>query len=165
MEDLNLEVEQVKLGEVRLKNGPTAESKEQLKQGLERLGFELLDDQKSALVNRIKALIIKEIHHKDELSSSNLSELIAKDLKQDYGSLSRLFSSVEGHTIERFTALQRIEKIKEFLVYDQLSLAEIADKLGLSSASYVSNLFKKETGMTPGQFKKDQAPRKSIDQL
>lgn len=162
---LGLEQESIKLGDLRLKGSLSPEKREELKEGLEQLGFELLDDKKSALVNRIKSLIIESVHHQEGGPQANFSDQIAAALHHDYTVLSRLFSSVEGITIERFIALQRIEKIKELLIYDQLSLAEIADQLGLSSAAYVSNFFKKETGMTPGQFRKEQPSRKALDQI
>ena len=162
---MNLEQESIKLGELRLNEALSSAQQKALKEGLEQLGFELLDDKKSALVNRIKTLIIETVHQQEGGPQANFSDQIAAALHQDYTVLSRLFSSVEGMTIERYIALQRIEKIKELLIYDQMSLAEIADQLGLSSAAYVSNFFKKETGMTPSRFNKEQPRRKSLDQI
>lgn len=153
-EQLGLEVEYLRLGELVLKGEVSDEKKQQLKHSLQEDGFELLDDRKAALVERIKNIIIREIHHNEERRHENFSDLIADELHMDYNYLSTLFSSLEGTTIEKYIILQRIEKVKELLVYDELTLSEIAWKLGYSSVDHLSAQFKKITGLTPSHFKK-----------
>jgi AraC-like DNA-binding protein len=163
-EQLGLEIERLKLGEMVVKHELTDEKKQQLKQVLQQDGFELLDDRKAALVEKIKNVIIREIHHSDERRHENFSDLIAEELHMDYNYLSNLFSSLEGITIEKYIIMQRIEKVKELLVYDELTLSEIAWKLGYSSVHHLSSQFKKITGLTPSHFKKiGEDKRKPLD--
>lgn len=153
-EQLGLEVEHLRLGELVLKGEVPEEKKQQLKYSLLEDGFELLDDRKAALVEKIKNIIIREVHYTEERRQVNFSDLIADELHMDYNYLSTLFSSMEGTTIEKYIILQRIEKVKELLVYDELTLSEIAWKLGYSSVHHLSAQFKKITGLTPSHFKK-----------
>lgn len=153
-EQLGLEVEHLRLGELVLKGEVPEVKKQQLKNSLLEDGFELLDDRKAALVEKIKNIIIREVHHTEERRQVNFSDLIADKLHMDYNYLSTLFSSLEGITIEKYIILQRIEKVKELLVYDELTLSEIAWKLGYSSVHHLSAQFKKITGLTPSHFKK-----------
>ncbi len=133
---------------------------------LKNLGFERFDDKKTRLVERVKALIIQHIHHSNEDLNITWSTLIADALHYEYNYISNLFSAYEGITIEQFIIQQKIEKIKELLSYQELSIAEIAFRLGYSSSSYLSNQFRKYTGMTPGQYSKlTKSKRKSIDKL
>lgn len=149
-----LQVDAVQLGELQVKEELSDAQKEQLKKILQEWGFELLDDRKAALVEKIKNIIIREIHHSQERRHENFSHLIADELHMDYNYLSNLFSSLEGVTIEKYIILQRIEKVKELLVYDELTLSEIAWRLGYSSVHHLSAQFKKTTGLTPSHFKK-----------
>ncbi len=131
--------------------------KEQIEQpgdSLTTLGFELLDNNKQQLIEKIKNVIIKQVHNTEEESTHNYSEILSKTLHKDYSYLSSLFSEVEGITIEKYVINQKIEKVKELTIYDQLSLGEIAYKLGYSSVAHLSNQFKKVTGLTPSHFKK-----------
>lgn len=123
--------------------------------GLQQLGFELLDNAKSKVIDRIKSLVIEKVHHQPRLDLKvNWSDLISEELNQDYSSLSSLFSSVEGVTIEHYIIAQKVEKVKELLFYDEKNLSEIAFSLGYSSVQHLSSQFKKVTGQTPSEFKK-----------
>jgi AraC-like DNA-binding protein len=157
---------QVKLGEVSLNNSITSIQKEKLSEALSLQGFELLESEKSSLIAQIKAAIISKIHHSSSPMKENFSTFLANRLNQEYSSISRLFSSVEGITIEKYITAQKIEKAKELLYYDEMSLAEIAFQLEYSSSAYLSSQFKKETGMTPSEFKKQSDPkRRNLDSL
>jgi AraC-like DNA-binding protein len=156
----------VQLGRVSLKKELSLEEKQILTQQLQKRGFELLEPGKSALISQIKTLIIDLVHHRENSIHENLSTFLAEKLNQEYTGLSRLFSSVEGITIERYYTLQKIEKVKELFFYGELNLSEIAFKLGYSSVAYLSAQFKKETGMTPSEFKKNgEISRKTLDNI
>ena len=156
----------VHLGEVALGQELDSKDKSAIKERLEVRGFELLEDKSSQLIERIKQLIIDLIHRQTEHLETNNSTYLERQLGKDYKTLSQLFSSVEGVTIERYTILQRIERAKELLVYDELNSSQIAHELGYSSVQHLSNQFKKVTGMSPSEFKKLRKPlRKPIDGL
>jgi len=167
LEKLSLHPLNVALGEVVIEEKELSkEQQEKLSQSLKSVGFELIDDKRSKLIEQIKTFIINTIHYKDEQPQKNFSELIAKHLHHDYSYLSNLFSEVEGITIEQYIINQKIEKVKELLVYNELSLSEIAFQLGYSSTAHLSNQFKKLTGLTPSQFKKIGVQnRKSLDEV
>ena len=166
MERLGLHVKNIKLGEVTLTKEPKAGQKSQLAETLLALGFELIDSRKSRLIEKIKTAIIELVHHQQDQTKYNLSELLSDKLGLDYSYLSSLFSEVEGITIERYYIAQKIEKVKELLVYDELTLSEIALRLNYSSYAYLSNQFKKVTGLTPTHFKQVKADkRKAIDDV
>jgi AraC-like DNA-binding protein len=143
----------VELGEVELAETPDKNQLSQIADRMQSLGFALIDDKKSRTIEKIKTAIVKIIHHSDEQLKTNLSAFISSELHQEYSQLSNLFSEVEGLTIEKYFIHQRIEKVKELLVYDELTLSQIADQLGYSSVAYLSNQFKKITGFTPSYFK------------
>jgi AraC-like DNA-binding protein len=143
----------IELGEVTLQEEPSKEKLAALKDNLEQLGFELIDDKKSKLIEKIKTEIIKTIRHPKQKIKMNFSTYLAEKIGKDYSSLSSLFSEVEGTTIEQYLIHQKIERVKELLVYNELSLSEIADQLNYSSAAHLSNQFKKVTGLTPSHFK------------
>jgi len=165
-DNLNIEISSIDLGEVATRANVTISQKEELKTLLRDKGFELLEDNKSKLISRIKSIIIEQIHHREEVLSVNFSSLLADNLNHEYSSLSRLFSSVEGITIERFVLKQRIERIKEFIIYNELTFSEIAFRMNYSSVAHLSAQFKKETGMTPSQFKNlKKQDRKSLDAI
>jgi AraC-like DNA-binding protein len=167
LDQIGLAYKQVRLGEVELAREPDPRQLEQLKHQLEEQGFELLDDRKSKIVEQIKTFIISTIHGslQDE-QQFKLSALLEKELQLDYHYLSTLFSSVEGITIEKYTILQRIEKVKELLTYDEKNLSEIAYELGYSSVQHLSQQFRKVTGLTPSQFKKmGGGRRKPLDKV
>lgn len=156
----------INLGQVELKDFLSKPKWEILDAKLTELGFELLSDASSKLITEVKAAIIQQIHHNEEPLTVNFSDYLSEILGYDYQYLSRLFSSVEGMTINRYVVVQKIEKVKELLTYDELSTAEIADLLNYNSVAYLSTVFKKETGMTISQFKELQHPsRKGIDKI
>ncbi len=165
-EDMQIPLCSIKLGEVEISKIVDDNQKQILAEKLQALGFELLDDKISKTIERIKNLIIDLVHHQNEQPKVNLSAYLAEDLQQDYSTLSNLFSETEGITIEHYLIAQKIEKVKELLIYNELSLSEIAFQLNYSSVAHLSNQFKKTTGITPTQFKqlKDKK-RKQIDEL
>ena len=166
MEKMGLDVRDVVLGEVSLNGELSDKQKEEVREALTPLGFELIDDKKSRIIEKIKNIIIELVHQKDGLLQSNLSDLLSAGLNHDYSYLSNLFSEVEGTTIEKYFIAQKIEKVKELLVYDELSLSEIADRLNYSSVAYLSNQFKKVTGLTPSHFKQiKEIKRKPLDEV
>lgn len=156
----------VSLGQAHTASPLTLEEKESLATKLKEKGFELLKDGKSVLISQIKTHIIDWVHHRENHGNENLSTYLSETLNQDYSYLSRLFSAVEGITIERFYTRQRIEKVKEYLFYGEQNLSEIAFQMGYSSVAYLSAQFKKETGMTPSEFKNSRlSNRKSLDSI
>ena len=165
-EKLGIQPLSVELGEVNLSTPLNDEQTRAINSQLTSLGFELIDDKKSKTIERIKNLIIDLVHHRDNDLKVNLSTYISSEIGQDYSALSNLFSEVEGTTIEQFFITQKIEKVKELLTYNELSLSEIAWQLNYSSISHLSNQFKKITGFSPSHFKqlKDKK-RKQIEDL
>ncbi len=153
LEKLGLQTIAVELGEVELEKEISDEQKEVLLENLQNLGFDLIDDKKTKTVERIKNLIVDLVHHKNNDLKINLSDYLAENLNQDYNSLSNLFSEIENTTIEKYFISQKIEKVKELLIYNELSLSEIADILNYSNVAHLSNQFKKITGFTPTSFK------------
>lgn len=152
-EKLGLQTISVELGEVELKDNLSEDQKKELLIQLRALGFDLIDDKKSKAIEKIKNLIIDLVHHKNNELKINLSDYLAQNLNQDYNTLSNLFSEVENTTIEKYFISQKIEKVKELLIYNELSLSEIADILNYSNVAHLSNQFKKITGFTPTYFK------------
>ena len=153
LEKLGLYPISVELGEVELQEDMTENQKEALTKRLKFLGFEWLDDRKSKIIDKIKTLIIDLVQNKNNELNTNLSIYLSKHLQQDYNTLSHLFSEVTGTTIEKYFINQKIEKVKELITYDELSLSEIAYRLNYSSVAYLSNQFKKVTGFSPSYFK------------
>ncbi len=153
LEEIGLTIVSIQLGEVELSRDLDNSEKQILIKSLKALGFELLDDKISKTVERIKNLIIHLVHYQTEKQKFNLSSYLADNLKQDYRMLSTLFSEIEGTTIEKYFINQKIEKIKELIIYDELNLSEIANQLNYSSISHLSNQFKKITGFSPTHFK------------
>lgn len=164
---LSIDFSTVELGVLRLNKPLSEEQLLALKADLSILGFELLHDRKASLVSQIKSAIIGYIHSdEDEIRSKKLSVLLSDQLRTDYNYLSTLFSSIEGITIEKYVILLRIERAKELLAYNELTLNEIADKLCYSSVQHLSQQFKKVTGFTPSEFKQTkEKSRKSLDQI
>lgn len=158
---------EVNLGKVILSDPLTARQEEEIRSALAAEGFEWLDDKKLKLVEEVKKEIVNLVHYGelDELKV-NLSVYLSSRLHKEYHYLTSIFSSLENTTIEQYFILQKIEKVKEWLVYDELSLSEISYRLGYSSVAHLSGQFKKITGFTPSQFKqlKDHH-RKAIDKI
>ena len=167
LSEKGFEVRSIKLGEAEIDREPDTDELKDIAETLKTRGFELLTDRKSQIIDRVKSEIIKLIHHSEnEILNVNLSTHLAQLIGADYSSISTLFSFSEGITIEKFTILQKIEKVKELLSYGELTASEIAFKVGYSSAAHLSSQFKKVTGMTPKQFKNLQdKERKSLDQI
>lgn len=170
LERQGLHPERVSLGEVIIKEDNLSDDQQrQLNASLATLGFERIDDRKARLIESIKNKIIKLIHHSEKVDLKvNWSSLLADEMHYEYNYLSNLFSSVEGVTLEQYIIKQKIEKVKELLFYDELSLSEIADKLGYSSVAHLSAQFKKITGFTPSEMKKSREidqNRKSLDSI
>jgi AraC-like DNA-binding protein len=156
----------VKLGEVELEKAPADKQLATIKTNLASLGFEVLDDQKRKTIEKIRTTIIKLIHNGELDDNHKFSELLSNALHKDYSYLSKLFSEVEGITIEKYVILQKIERVKELLAYDELSLGEIAFQLGYSSVAHLSAQFKKVTGFNPSEFRKlKDHHRKSLDNV
>lgn len=163
---LGLQPLSVELGVAILQTQVTDEVYHSVKEALEPFGFELMDDKKSQVIEQIKDAIIELVHYKDSDLKVNLSDHLASKLNRDYSSLSKLFSEVTNTTIEKYLIAQKIERAKELLVYGELSLNEIADKLNYSSAAYLSAQFKSVTGLTPSYFKSiKENKRKPLDEV
>jgi len=166
IEKAGLQPVSIELGEVEIKETLTSKQLQQLNTSMKALGFELIDDKKIQTIEKIKNAIVTLVHHSDNDIKTNLSAYITSQIHQDYNYLSNLFSEVEGTTIEKYFIIHRIEKVKELLVYNELSLSEIAFQLGYSSVAYLSNQFKKITGFTPSYFKTlKEHKRRNIEEL
>ena len=153
LKNLGLQYVSVDLGMVEILEEMTFKKHEQLKKNLLKSGLELLDNTKSILIERIKNVITEMIHYSDELPKRNDSDYISEKLNYDYTYLSNIFSEVKGITIQQYIIMHKIERVKELLLYDELSLTEIAYQLHYSSVAHLSNQFKKVTGLTPSFFK------------
>src|SRR5690606_33362554 len=145
LEKLNLSPLSVELGEVEIEQSSINHIKTELLHNLQSLGFDLIDDKKSKTIERIKSLIIDLVQSKNNQINTNLSDYLSRQLLQDYSTLSNLFSEVEGITIEKYFINLKIEKVKELLMYDEMTLKEIAFYLNYSSVAHLSNQFKKVT--------------------
>ena len=167
LDRLDIAYNHISLGEVTLKEAPAAAQLKQLGESLQQLGFELLDDKKEALVEKIRTTIINLIHGKEnDTLSTKLSVYLQENIGVDYHYLSTLFSASEGLTVEKYVILQRIERVKELLQYDEMNLSEIADSLGYSSVQHLSQQFKKVTGLTPTSYRQlKENDRKPLDEV
>jgi AraC-like DNA-binding protein len=166
LKQLKIQYLKVDLGSVTLENDLLPENKEQLVLHLEALGFELLDDENTQTIQQIKTVLIELVYQKNNDIDVSLSHYLVQHLNQDYSKLSNLFSQIEGISIEKYLINLKIEKVKELLVYDELSLSEIANLLNYSSVSHLSHQFKKVTGFSPSYFKKlKENKRTELDQL
>lgn len=164
LKDNKLETKYVRLGEIELIKTPDKKQLQKFSDDLQKVGFELLDDQKTQLIEQIKTMLIKKVQGGNIEDHFSISRYLTDKIFKDYSSISKLFSEVEGITIEQFFILQKIEKIKEWLVYNELTLSQVAFNLGYSSTQHLSGQFKKLTGMTPTQFKSlGTLQRNSID--
>lgn len=153
MEDMGFELNDVDLGIIEFHEPISLNDKDKIEKAITPLGFEILEDKKSMLVERIKTQIIELLSKDVNYLTITLSEYLSSKLQVEYRTLSQLFSSQESQTIEQYYILQKIEKVKELIVYDELTLSEIAHKMNYSSVAYLSNQFKKVTGLTPSHFK------------
>ena len=165
LEKLNIPVHHINLGKIETHTELSKDTLSQFSANLSALGFELLDDNKTQLIEKIKNIVRDQVHYTDKERAHNYSEILTKTLHKDYSYLSNLFSEVEGVTIEKYNINQKIEKVKELIIYDQLSLSEIAYKIDYSSVAHLSN-HKKVTGLTPTHFKQvGQYKRKPLDKI
>lgn len=156
----------VELGMVEILEDITSEQRELLNKNLMKSGLELLDDKKSILIEKIKNVIVEMIHYNDELPIVNYSDYISEKVGYDYTYLANAFSEVKGITIQHFIIIHKIEKVKELLIYDELSLTEISYSLNYSSVAHLSNQFKKITGLTPTFYQKlKNKRRKNLEDL
>jgi YesN/AraC family two-component response regulator len=154
LEKMHLHFTVVELGEVEIAEELSSKQQQELKTSLLKSGLELLEDKKSILIEKIKNIIVEMIHYSDEPPLLNFSAYLSEKLSYDYNYLSNLFSEVKGTTIEHFIISHKIERAKELLIYNELTLTEIAEKLHYSNVAHLSNQFKKVTGLTPTFFKK-----------
>jgi AraC-like DNA-binding protein len=150
----------VELGEVLLLEGITTQQREQLKNKLLESGLELMDERRAIIIEQIKNVIIEMVHHTEQLPKFKFSEHLSQKLDYNYTYLANLFSQTEGITIEQFILHHKVERIKELIIYNELSLSEISYKLNYSSAAALSNQFKKVTGLTPSFYKHLKEKRK-----
>lgn len=165
-ESLNYPPVRISLGNVETENPVENDDLVNLRKSLEHYGFDLIDDAKSRIIEKIKNVIVQSVHHNNEDLKINYSSYIESHLNRDYAYLSSLFSEVEGTTIEKYIINQKIERVKELLVYDELTLSEIAYKMGYSNVAYLSGQFKKVTGLTPSHFKQvKENKRKPLDEV
>lgn len=159
-------VESVVLGEARIKKELSSQEEKALAGSLQKLGFSLIDDKRKQLSEKVKNAIVSLVHGHDAILSVNLSDYLSEALQMDYAGISQTFSEEESITVEKYYIAQKIERVKELLTYDELTLSEIAYKLGYSSVAHLSAQFKKVTNETPSQFKTKQGQkRKSLDRL
>ncbi len=162
LEKMGLHSGAVELGEVVISKKITIEQRTQLNTELLKFGLDLMDDQKSIMIEKIKALVIEMVHYEDDVPRIIFSDYLTEKLTYDYTYISGLFSEVTGTTIENYIIVHKIERVKELLLYDELNLTEIAEKLNYSSVAHLSNQFKKVTGLTPTYFKKLKQYRRRI---
>ncbi|MGL5682357.1 MAG: helix-turn-helix domain-containing protein [Marinifilaceae bacterium] len=163
---LDIEINHVALGEVYIPRQGSAAQMEALSDRLQAVGFEILDDKHSKIIEQIKNLIRELVHRNENNLKENLSDYLAAQTSLDYTYLTSLFSKVEGTTIEKYFIAQKIERVKELLVYDTLSLSEIAHMLNYSSTAHLSSQFKKVTGLTPTYYKQlVDKRRKPLDKI
>ncbi|HLP63904.1 MAG TPA: AraC family transcriptional regulator [Flavobacterium sp.] len=156
----------VDLGEVEIMENITHEKRELLKIGLLASGLELMEDKKAILIEKIKTIIIEMIHHSEEAIKINFSDFLSEKLNHNYTYLANLFSEVQGSTIEQFIISNKIERIKELMIYDELNITEIAWKMNYSSVAHLSSQFKKVTGLSPSHFRQLKVKRRnSIEEL
>lgn len=161
LQKLGLHFIMVELGEVEIMENILGEQREQVKTALLQSGLELMDDRRSVLIEKIKNTIVEMVHHKNELIKINFSDYLSGKLNHDYTYLANLFSEVQGTTIEQFVIAHKIERIKELIIYDELTITEIAWKMNYNSVAHLSNQFKKVTGLSPSHFKQLKVKRRS----
>ncbi len=166
LDSLGISYQSVILGEVESTEKVTGKLRTALKTALQAQGFDLLDDKKSKMIEKVKNLLIALVQEEGELDKINISEYVSQAIAVDYSSLSQIFSNQEGYTVEHYFILQRIEKVKELLRYNEMSLSEIAIKMHFSDVAHLSNQFKKVVGCTPTAFKKfRRVDRKPLDTI
>jgi AraC-like DNA-binding protein len=159
LESLGLTDISVKIGEVEINGKMTLEQYDEFSYRLQQYGLLLIEDKKSILVERIKHTILQLIHSSEEIPKTRYSSYLSQALGHDYTYMANLFSAMEGMTIEQYIIANKIERVKELILHDELTLTEIAYRLRYSSVAHLSNQFKKITGLTPSFFKSSRRPR------
>ena len=154
LKDLQFTPIQVDLGTAVVKEELTSDDREVIRKALEEYGFELIDDKRQRIIEQIRTSIIQLVHYEGNLSKLKLSEYLKEKCHYDYSFLSKLFTEMNGISIEKYYIAQKVERIKELLFYDELSISEIADKLQYSSVAHLSTQFRNVTGMSPSEFKR-----------
>ena len=166
LKDMGLHFIVVDLGEVDIMEDLSLEQREQMKIALLASGLELMDDKKAMLIEKIKNVIVQMVHHTDEMIKINFSNFLSEKLNYDYTYMANLFSEVQGTTIEQYIISNKVERIKELIIYGELNITEIAWKMNYSSVAHLSNQFKKVTGLSPSHFKQLKDKRRSpIEEL
>lgn len=166
LKNLGISYESVDLGSAELREDISEEHRQQLKKALLKSGLELMDDQLAILIEKIKNVVVEMVHHSEDAPKLKFSDFLETKLDYDYSYLSNLFSETTGTTIEQFIIAHKIERVKEFLIYDELSLTEISFKLHYSSVAHLSSQFKKVTGLTPTFYKSlKKKRRKMLEQV
>lgn len=155
----------VELGSAVIPGRLSAETLAHISDSLDAIGFSLIEDRRSALVEQIKTAVIDYVHSSGKSRKKTFSDLIASSLHRDYSHLSKIFSETTGTTIEQYIIAQKIERVKELIEYGDLTISEIADLLGYSSAAHLSAQFRKHTGLTPSEYKKLRSARASLDSI
>lgn len=153
LDKLGLNYDRINLGEVNIRGDITTEQLDQFRIALLKSGLELMDDKRAILIERIKNMVIEMVHYDEEVPKVNFSDFLSEKLNYDYTYLANLFSEITGITIEQYMIAHKIERVKELLIYDELTLTEISYRLNYSSVAHLSNQFKKVTGLTPTFFK------------
>ncbi len=151
----------VDLGVVEIMENINSEKRQLLKANLLETGFELMDDKRAILIEKIKTIIIEMVHHTEESIKINFSDFLSEKLNHNYTYLANLFSEVQGITIEHFIISHKVERIKELIIYGEHNITEIAWKMGYSSVAHLSTQFKKVTGLSPTHFKQLKDKRRS----
>ncbi|MBW6499395.1 MAG: AraC family transcriptional regulator [Bacteroidales bacterium] len=154
LDKLGLHHTRVELGEVYIRETLTAKELAQLKAALLKSGLQLMDDKKAILIEKIKIVVREMLLKEDEPEKTKFSDLLSDELNHDYTYLANLFSEVTGITIERYLIAHKINRVKELILYDNLSLTEISYRLNYSSVAHLSSQFKKVTGLTPTFYRK-----------
>jgi YesN/AraC family two-component response regulator len=162
LEKMKLQHHVVELGEVEVMKDLSDRERRELKRVLLKSGLELMDDERAILVEQIKNVIVEMVHYTDELPKVNFSYFLSEKLNRPYAHLSTLFEEVKGVTIQHFIILHKMERVKELIIYDELNLTEIADKLNYSSVAHLSTQFKKYTGLTATFFKSLKHKRRTM---
>lgn len=151
----------VDLGEVELMETISVQQRDQIRTTLLKSGFELMDDKRAVLIEKIKNAIVEMVHYSNEAVKINFSHYLSQKLNHDYTYMSNLFSEVQGTTIEQYMIAHKVERIKELIIYGELNITEIAWKMNYSSVAHLSNQFKKVTGLSPSHFKQLKVKRRS----
>lgn len=167
LEKIGINYTSVELGLIEIQDGITEDQFKVIKEALEKAGLEILEDKKNTIVEKIKSLIAEMVHYSEEFQKVKITDYISEKVGYDYTYLSNTFSELMGICIQQYIILYKMERVKELLLYDELSLTEISYKLGYSSVAHLSNQFKQITGITPSYFKelKDYRFRKQLNAL